>query len=150
MTETFNRMVLDYDSMASLIQNAPTTFGKWFTSNIAKSNSPFAKPGDHGSLGFRRHRHNNYQAPSMRMLIYFDALLATAQMIASNRRGTDAGKSAHDWLAWLEVEHCVQFGMMTDAFSELVWVCSELVCTMQNTASVVKSGFWRWNSNTAA
>ena len=53
------------------------------------------------------------------MSVYFDALLATAQMIACNRRGTDAGKSAHDWLAWLSTEHCVQFAMLTDAFDEV-------------------------------
>ena len=56
----------------------------------------------------------------MRMIFYFDALLATAQMIASNRRGTDAGKSAHDWLEWLTVEHCVQFAMLADAFDEVM------------------------------
>ena len=86
LEETFNRMVFNYDSIAAIIQNAPNTFGKLLARNIEKSDYSFTSRAG-GSLAFRKHRHNSLHAPSLRMILHFDALLETAQQIASTAWG---------------------------------------------------------------
>ena len=122
MNEVYDKMLLNKDSVASLICNATGTIGAWLAENCEKSTSGLVKPGRRGAptLCFRRHRHNSMHGPGVRIIIYFDAMLATASMIASNRRGSDEGKSALAWLRWLDCEKALQFSMLIDAADEVM------------------------------
>ena len=116
LEEVYDMMLLNYDSVAAMICNAKGTLGKWFAANCEKSTAGLVQPGrGTPSLGFKRHRHNSMQAPCVRMVVFFDALLATAQMISSNRRGEEAGRNAERWLLWLDEEKCLQFALLADA-----------------------------------
>ena len=119
LEDVYNMMLLNYDSVPAMICNATGTLGKWFATNCERSAAGMVQSGrGTPSLGFKRHRHNSLHGPSVRMVVFFDALLATAQMIASNRRGEDAGKSAEQWLLWLDQERCLQFALLADAADE--------------------------------
>ena len=118
LEDVYNMMLLNYDSVPAMICNATGTLGKWFANNCERSSAMLAQPGrGTASFGFKRHRHNSH-GPSLRIVVFFDALLATAQMIASNRRGEDAGESAERWLLWLDHEKCLQFALLADAADE--------------------------------
>ena len=109
--------------MASTICNATGTIGRWFAENCQVSVSGIARPGRGApTLCLRCHHHNIMHGPAVRMVIFFDAMLATAQMIASNRRGTEEGKSALSWLEWVNAEKALQFAMLVDAFDEVMGI----------------------------
>ena len=50
------------------------------------------------NLSFKRHRLDGQTKPAGRIVLYFDAVLRTAQQIGVHRRGTKAGKCADAYL----------------------------------------------------
>ena len=86
------------------------------------------------------------------MILFFDALIETAVMIAHNRKGSDSGKSSHAWLEWIDDENCLQFAMLTDTFDEVLAHLlrfhdheaadpSEIACAVSSFVSAVMSLF---------
>jgi len=66
-----------------------------------------------------KHRAESTRTPLGRMIIFFDATLATAVMIYKERRIMDKpGRSAHKFLSYIEEENLLQCAMLADASDE--------------------------------
>ena len=54
-------------------------------------------------------------APTVRCVVFFDALLATDVQMCNCRGQEDAGKAAEKWLLWPDMEKALQFALLSDA-----------------------------------
>ena len=95
LEECYNRTLLDHDSISSTIMNS-VVISDWFADNVAKSE--VGSGNNIRNLSFKRHRLDGQTKPAGRIVLYFDAVLRTAQQIGVHRRGTKAGKCADAYL----------------------------------------------------
>ena len=65
-----------------------------------------------------KHRFNSHSKPFGRMVLYFDAVLRTAQQIHDERKNTAPGKYAAEFLTGVTVESALQLAMLADAGDE--------------------------------
>lgn len=120
LDEVANKFVFAADSPTRLIQNSDV-FKGFFAANIKRLNpnvSAVKAQGHVQDLGFAAHRFESASKPLTRIVIFWQAFVATLVQISWERSGQDAGKSASEFLLWLSTERCLQLGMLADAAIE--------------------------------
>ncbi len=104
-------------SMTKLIQHSPD-IGRIFNAKIRDMEEPQVKGPHMRNLNFVKPRFNSTQAPLARMVLFFDAVFATAVEVALVRAGREPAERALAWLEGLTEEAFIQAAMIADAGEE--------------------------------
>jgi hypothetical protein len=70
------------------------------------------------SLSSANHRFDSHCTPFARGVVFFDALVATAQQLQDERRGCEEGNDAKEFLEQLDEESALSFAALADAGTE--------------------------------
>ena len=70
------------------------------------------------NIASAKHRFDTHAVPFKRGVVYWHALLRTAQQLQDERKGERDGKDAATWLQLVEEESCMQFAMLADSSEE--------------------------------
>ena len=122
MAESFLRETWDFfiwlpESITQTIENSPV-FKKWLENNIARVESSQWLGGSIRTLRAAKHRFESTQKPAGRFILFLEAILKTADRIRKERRGTEPGKRAANFLLGMTEEKLLQLALMADAGDE--------------------------------
>ena len=118
--EVSQRFVFAEKSPTRIIQFSQV-FKAWFAANIKQIDPdvvPVALKQDLRDLSFAPHRFESAAQPLTRICLFFHSFVATAKRVAWERKGKEEGQACDAFLRWLDVEKCVQLGMLADAAVE--------------------------------
>jgi hypothetical protein len=111
MKACIDRFVRGRDSIGKLIQYSDVFSQEY--SDAVKASCPGAR--DARNLRVAAHRIEAIATPLGRAVLYLPALLTTAVAVAVKRKGRPEGKTAAEFLAWVDNERCLQLAMIADA-----------------------------------
>ena len=109
----------DKDSLSSIIEYSDV-FKKYFANMTKKAHNEGDLQGVRvRNLGLARHRFESTQKPLSRLVLWFDAAVATALYIMRERRsGSREHKAAKRFLQFVDAERLIQAAMMCDGGDE--------------------------------
>ena len=120
LEEIIQRFVLGPHSPTRLIQYS-SQFKQLFATNIRKLEADLSEVKAHEfvkDLGFAAHRFESLQKPLSRIVLFFPAFLTTLVQVAWQRKGSEEGTQALDFIQWLSPAKCLLMAMMADAGQE--------------------------------
>jgi hypothetical protein len=106
--------LLSKNSIIQRIWNSQI-FSQWLGELIEKHGGPAGSAAK--NLSAAKHRFESYHKPLCRMLLHFDSVIETAEMIMKRRPGAE-GQDAERWLASITEEKMLQLAMVADATDE--------------------------------
>ena len=112
-----NRFVIKPDSITKRIQNSEYYRGR-FQKNVRMQTYSPTTTTYIRSLGSANHRFDSHAKPFARGVVFFDALVITAQQLQDERRTRPEGTDAKLFLEQLDEEAALTFAALADAGAE--------------------------------
>ena len=106
-------------SITRRIQNSEV-FKARFQANMARQASNPTSTRYLRSLSLAKHRFDSSSKPFCRAVVFFEALLATTQQVADERKGKQEGKEAIALLSTITEEECITLATLADAGEEAI------------------------------
>jgi hypothetical protein len=114
LQEMMKETLLSKNSIIQRVWNSQI-FSQWLSKLIEGHGGPAGSAAR--NLSAAKHRFESYAKPLCRMLLNFDCVVETAQMIVKRRTGAES-KDADRWLASITEEKMLQLAMVADATDE--------------------------------